>query len=184
VALQSVIGKLPPWELRKLYMALIDPHLTHGAEICLDINPPLLEKLEDIQHRFLGRLLNVGEKCLSALLFTETAIIPIKYRRIFTALKYLKYLLQMPSESYSSHAMRDSINLALSGKPCWVMDILYVLKNLPFNVITLNLTALTPQNIDDTIKSVNRGLANHLQQIIDTSPKSYHLLTAWTHGTR
>ena len=175
LALQSVIGKLPPWELRKLYMALIDPHLTHGAEICLDINPPLLEKLEDIQHRFLGRVLNVGEKCLSALLFTETAIIPIKYRRIITALKYMKYLLQMPSDSYSSHAMRDSINLAMSGKPGWVMDILYVLKNLPFNVTTLNLTALTPQNIDDTIKSVNRGLANHLQQIIDTSPKSYLL---------
>ena len=160
-----------------MYMALIDPHLTHhdGAEICLDVNPPLLEKLEDVQHRFLGRLLNVGEKCLSALLFTETAIIPIKYRRILTALKYLKYLLQMPPESYSSHAMRDSINLALSGKPCWVMDILYVLKKLPFNVITLNLAALTPQNIDDTIKSVNRGLENHLQQIIDTSPNSYLL---------
>jgi hypothetical protein len=88
LALQSVIGKLPPWELRKMYMALFDPHLTLqvGAEICLDIKPPLLEKLEDIQHRFLGRLLNVGEKCLSALLFTETAIIPIKYRRKFTAL--------------------------------------------------------------------------------------------------
>jgi hypothetical protein len=175
LALQSVIGKLPPWEMRKMYMALIDPHLTHGAEICLDINPTLLEKLEDIQHRFLGRLLNVGEKCLSALLFTETAIIPIRYRRIITALKYLKYLLQMPPESFSSHAMQDSINLALSGKPGWVMDILYVLKNLPFNVITLNLTALSPQNIDDTIKSINQGLEKHLQQIIDTSPKSYLL---------
>jgi hypothetical protein len=156
-------------------MALVDPHLTHGAEISLDVNPPLLEKLEEIQHRFLGRLLNVGEKCLSALLFTETAIIPIKYRRIITALNYLKYLLQMPSESYASHAMRDSINLALSGKPCWVMDILYVLTNLPFHVITLNLTDPTPQNIDNTIKSINRGLANHLQQIIDISPKSYLL---------
>jgi hypothetical protein len=43
--------------------------------------------------------------------------------------------------------------------------------------LQLNLTALTPQNIDDTIKSVNQGLANlnHLQKIIDTSPKSYIL---------
>ena len=71
--------------------------------------------------------------------------------------------------------MRDSINLALAGKPCWVMDILYALTNLPFNVTTLNLTALTPQSVDDTIKSINRGLENHLQQIIDTSPKSYLL---------
>ena len=70
LALQPV---RPPWEMRKMYMALVDPHLTHGAKICLDINPPLLEKLEDIQHRFLGRLLNVDKKCLTALLFTETA---------------------------------------------------------------------------------------------------------------
>jgi hypothetical protein len=92
----TLISSSPTSELRKISLLsdaqlpgasmLEDPwgpvaHLlvTHGAEICLDINPPLLEKLEDIQHRFLGRLLNVGEKCLSALLFTETAIIPIKY---------------------------------------------------------------------------------------------------------
>ena len=96
LATQSVIGKLFPWELRKFYMALMDPHLTHGAKISLDINPPLLEKLEEIQHLFLSRLLNVGEKCMNAVLFTETAVIPIKYRRIITALKYLKYLLQLP----------------------------------------------------------------------------------------
>jgi hypothetical protein len=126
LATQSVIGKLPPWELRKFYMALMDPHLTHGAEISLDIDPPLLEKLEDIQHLFLCRLLlvNVGEKCMNALLFTETAVIPIKYRRIITALKYLKYLLLLPPDLYAAYAMRDSISLAAIGKPCWFMDIL------------------------------------------------------------
>jgi len=82
LATQSVIGKLPPWEL---YIALMDPHRTHGAEISLDINPLLLEKLDETQHLFLGRLLNVGEKYMKAFLFTETAIIPIKYRRIITA---------------------------------------------------------------------------------------------------
>ena len=97
--------------------------------------------------------------------FTETAIIPKKYWRIITALKYLKYLLQMLPDSFSSQAMRDPINLALSGK-LWTLQTCHS---------TLNLTALTPQNIDDTIKSVNWGLANHLQQIIDTFPKSYLL---------
>ena len=175
LATQSVIGKLPPWELRKLYMALMDPHLTHGAEISLDINPDLLEKLEDIQHLFLCRLLDVGEKCMNALLFTETAVLPIKYRRIITALNYLKYLLQLPSDMYAAHAMRDSISLALMGKPCWVMDILYVIKNLPFEVDTLNIACLTPQKVDDTMISILLGLAKHLQQLIDNSPKSYLL---------
>ncbi|KAF8200997.1 hypothetical protein BJ912DRAFT_844067, partial [Pholiota molesta] len=64
------------------YMALIDPHLTHGAEICMDTHLPLLEKLEDIQQCFICRLLSIGEKCPTSLLFTETAIIPIHYRRI------------------------------------------------------------------------------------------------------
>ena len=175
LATQSVIGKLPPWELRKLYMALMDPHLTHGAEISLDINPLLLEKLEDIQHLFLCRLLNVGEKCMNALLFTETAITPIKYRRIITALNYLKYLLQLPPDLYAAHAMQDSISLALAGKPGWIMDILYVLKNLPFEVHTLNLTHLNPDNVDNIITSILHGLAKHLQQVIDNSPKSYLL---------
>ena len=52
-----------------------------STEISLDINPPLLEKLEDIQHLLLlCRLLKVGEKYMNAFLFTETAVIPIKYR--------------------------------------------------------------------------------------------------------
>ena len=49
-----------------------------STEISLDINPPLLEKLEDIQHLLLlCRLLKVGEKYMNAFLFTETAVIPI-----------------------------------------------------------------------------------------------------------
>jgi hypothetical protein len=175
LATQSVIGKLPPWELRKLYMALMDPHLTHGAEISLDINLPLLEKLEDIQRLFLCRLLNVGEKCMNAFLFTETAVIPLKYRRIITALKYLKYLLLLPPDLYAAHAMQDSISLASVGKPSWIMDILFVLQNLPFQVHTLNLTCLTPEKVDVTIKSILSGLAKYLQQTIDNSPRSYLL---------
>ena len=164
---QSVIRKLPPWELRKLYMALMDPHLTHGAEISLDINLPLLEKLEDIQRLFLCRLLNVGEKCMNAFLFTETAIIPLRYRRIITTLKYLKYLLLLPPDLYAAHAMRDSISLASVGKPSWIMDILFVLQNLPFQVHTLNLTCLTPEKVDVTIKSILSGLGLSTRPVFD-----------------
>ena len=113
---------------------------------------------------------------MKALLFTETAIIPIKYRRVITALKYLKYLLELPPDTYAAHAMRDSLSLASLGKPCWVMDILYVLKKLPFQVHTLDITCPSPEKVDDTIKSVLHGLANHLQQLIDNSPKSYLLM--------
>lgn len=73
LALQSVIGRLPPWEMKRLYMALVDPHLTHGAGINLDVDLPLLKKLEEIQEHFLYRLLSIGSKSLSMFLFTETA---------------------------------------------------------------------------------------------------------------
>ncbi|KAF8173440.1 hypothetical protein BJ912DRAFT_818614, partial [Pholiota molesta] len=91
---------------------------------------PLLAKLEDVQQHFIRRMLSVGEKCPTSLLFTETAIVPIRYRRIIYALRYLKYLLQMPKESYVHHALRDSIRLAKEGKQCWIMDIQYVLYSL------------------------------------------------------
>jgi hypothetical protein len=36
--MESIIGTLPPWEAKKLYMAQIDPHLIHGYEVILDVD--------------------------------------------------------------------------------------------------------------------------------------------------
>ncbi|KAJ6487815.1 hypothetical protein C8R45DRAFT_257268 [Mycena sanguinolenta] len=36
-----------------MYMALVDPHLTHGCEISLDVDLDLLKPLEDVQTEFL-----------------------------------------------------------------------------------------------------------------------------------
>ena len=137
LATRSVIGKLPPWE--NLHSSNRSPSnsWSWNKSQYNHINP--WRNLEDIQHLFLCqcRLLNVGEKCMNAILFTETAVIQvlIKYRRIITALKYLKYLLQLPPDLYAAHAMRDSISLASMGKPCWIMDILYVLEIFHFKCI-------------------------------------------------
>jgi hypothetical protein len=48
--MESTIGLLLPDEGIPLYMALIDPHLTHGAEIiiCLDITQSDLESLQEV----------------------------------------------------------------------------------------------------------------------------------------
>ena len=55
------------------------------------------------------------------------------------------------------------------------MDLLYVIESLPFQVHTLDLTCLTPKKVENTIKSILHGLAKHLQQLIDNSPKLYLL---------
>ncbi|PPQ81254.1 hypothetical protein CVT26_015075 [Gymnopilus dilepis] len=175
LAVQSLIGKMTPWEMRKLYWALMDPHLVHGAEICLDIDPPLLELLENIQHRFLQKLLSVGEKCPTPLLFTETAIIPLRYRRINYALNYLKYLLQLPDDALAKRALKESIKLALEGKQCWAMDLRYALSELPFETHPLNFRNISVKMIEDVIKSIDRGFKVQLQHFIDHSPRTYLL---------
>jgi len=101
------VGYLPPRDARKLYLALIDPHLIAGCEISPDIDPSLLKLLEDVQHRFIRRcILRVSDTCLTVALFTETAIMPIRYRRLIITLKYLIYLLQLDNDRLARGAER------------------------------------------------------------------------------
>lgn len=173
--LESMVGTLAPWEGRKLYMAQVDPHLIHGCDISLDVDPKLLEPLEDIQHSFLRRLLGVNKRAMLAPLFTETGLVPLRFRRIILALGYLRYLIKLPPERYARQALNDSLSLAANGKSSWIMDIQYVIHNLPFQVNMPDLMTVTPQAVDDIIKSINAGAQYWLQSFIDTSPKLYLL---------
>ncbi|KAL0058100.1 hypothetical protein AAF712_015241 [Marasmius tenuissimus] len=47
-AVQDRIGPLPVKEARMLFMARVDPHLTFGCEVIIDINDGLLKKLEQV----------------------------------------------------------------------------------------------------------------------------------------
>ena len=168
LAFQSLAGKLPPWELRKLYWALVDPH-------CLNVDPPLLELLENIRHNFLQKILGVGEKCPTPLLFTETAIKPVRYRRIIYAMNDLKYLLQLPDYMLRKREITESISLAINGKPCGAMDLHFVLSELPFQTVPLYLRNISLKMIDDIVKSIERGIKAQLQQYIGSSPRTYLL---------
>ena len=59
--LESMIGVLPPWEEKKLYMALVDPHLIHGCEVSLDTNKTSLAQLEEIQVYGIRRSLEIRQ---------------------------------------------------------------------------------------------------------------------------
>ena len=58
-ALDSFMGALPPKEGKMLYMARVDPILTFGCEVVLDIEDALVQKMTDVQHLFLRRLLGL-----------------------------------------------------------------------------------------------------------------------------
>lgn len=50
---ESMVGNLPPWGCKHLYMACLDPHLTYGCEVTLDVEPSQLRELQVVQHSFI-----------------------------------------------------------------------------------------------------------------------------------
>ncbi|KAJ7702820.1 hypothetical protein B0H17DRAFT_1043081, partial [Mycena rosella] len=158
LGLESMVGTLPVWEARKLYMALVDPHLTHGCEVSLDVDPDLLKPLEDVQNDFLRRILGLNKRSMTAPLYTETGLVPLRFR-------------------YVKVAGEDSVQLSDEGKASWAMDLRYVIHNLPFNVVLPALSTIPPQMVEAVIKSVDAGLRAYLQWSIDdpNAPKLYLL---------
>ncbi|KAJ7505652.1 hypothetical protein B0H11DRAFT_1707739, partial [Mycena galericulata] len=59
-----------------LYMARIDPHLSFGSEVCLDVVSAHLGEPTDVQRRFIRRLLGVHSLSILSVLFKETSVIP------------------------------------------------------------------------------------------------------------
>ncbi|KAJ7271600.1 hypothetical protein C8J57DRAFT_1031702, partial [Mycena rebaudengoi] len=124
------IGCLPPQEGIRLYMARVDPHLTFGCEICLDTRADNLKTLTDVQHEFIRRLLGIHDHSILSILFTETGVFPLKYRRSILALGYLIYLINLSPTHVAHMAFLDSLSLAHLGFPCWISDLRIVLASL------------------------------------------------------
>ncbi|KAJ7593216.1 hypothetical protein C8J56DRAFT_779693, partial [Mycena floridula] len=62
-----------------IYMARVDPYMTSGCDVILDVSEGYLGELEEIQVGFLRRLLGVHSCSSKAPLFTETGVQPIRY---------------------------------------------------------------------------------------------------------
>ncbi|KII83516.1 hypothetical protein PLICRDRAFT_148104 [Plicaturopsis crispa FD-325 SS-3] len=171
-AMESFIGGLPAFEGKTLYMARLDPHLTAGCEVVLDVETELLGLLEDVQHKFIRRLLGLTYRSMLCVLFTETGILPIRYRRIVLALGYLKYLVLLPESRLAWSAYMDSMRLARLGHKGWVNDLRFVLLHLPKPVIATIGQLSSAETIDDLIDEVVKSCETSLQLTIDTSPKT------------
>ncbi|EIN08657.1 hypothetical protein PUNSTDRAFT_21169, partial [Punctularia strigosozonata HHB-11173 SS5] len=124
------IGDLRPADAFKLYMARVDPNLVHACEIALDIDPVLLRRLESVQFKFVRRALGLSSRSHTAVLFTETGLMPLRHRRVILALRYLVHLLTIPRGRYASLALYKSFELANANVQCWISDIRIVLAAL------------------------------------------------------
>src|ERR1700733_152020 len=98
LGMESIIGTLPPWEAKKLYIAQIDPHLIHGYEVIFNVDLPLLEKLSSVQTSYLRQFLGLHKRSMVTPLFTETSLVPLRFWRIILTLGYLHYLTSLPIE--------------------------------------------------------------------------------------
>ncbi|KAI9057508.1 hypothetical protein FKP32DRAFT_1583696, partial [Trametes sanguinea] len=93
MSLASYTGPLPPTVALQLYRSHVDPHLTAGCEVALDVRSTALNDLLPIQSTFLRRALNVSRRAQLPPLYTETGIWPLQYRRFHLALRFLHYVL-------------------------------------------------------------------------------------------
>ncbi|KAJ6548598.1 hypothetical protein B0H19DRAFT_953126, partial [Mycena capillaripes] len=123
LGLDCFVGKIPAWDARTLYMARVDPYLTTGCDVCLDVDIKSLALLERVQLKFLRRMLGLGRRSMKAVLFSETGNWPIKYRRAFLALKYLCYLLQLDPKRPAANDLQESLALVYQQRLCWINDL-------------------------------------------------------------
>ncbi|KAE9402296.1 hypothetical protein BT96DRAFT_991271 [Gymnopus androsaceus JB14] len=149
-------------------MARVDPHLTFGCEVALDVDLALLGELEQVQHLFLRRLLSLHRRSILVVFFSETGLIPIRYRRIGLALGFLSYLLGLPMTHLAKAALENAFSLASHGHSSWINNLIIILARLPVTVVcTLN-DLRDPKRIERLTDQVMQSCEASIQISLET----------------
>ncbi len=102
-------------------MATVDPHLMSGCDVAIAIDPGSSIELERVQITFIRCLLGIAKRSAVVMLFSETGMSPIKFRRLTLTLRYWQYTLSLPNNHFVLYAMKDAVMIAVNGAP--VMDV-------------------------------------------------------------
>ncbi|KAJ7478117.1 hypothetical protein FB451DRAFT_957950, partial [Mycena latifolia] len=113
--------------------ALTTNHLS-AADICPDVVKARRKEREAIQNHYLRRMLGLTERSVIVVLFSETGLEPISYRRVILLLKNLRHLASLGEARLVKNGLLDSLDLARQLKMSWVNDIVTVLAELPIPV--------------------------------------------------
>ncbi|RDB17742.1 RNA-directed DNA polymerase from mobile element jockey [Hypsizygus marmoreus] len=180
-AVETMLGSLAPADGKLLYLARVDPHLISGCEVVIDTVDSLTTELEKVQEGFIRRLLGLGKSSMLALLYTETGLVPIRYRRVTLVLKFLSYLLIQPPTTYAAAAYRDTLDLANAALPGWLSDLRRALACLPVPVLLDTPDLQSVQGVSAVVANVHASCDEWLQGFIDISPKT-HLIRSRARG--
>lgn len=171
--LESHVGRITPKEGVKLYTARIDPHLTHAADVFPDATPAYLRHLEIVQQAYLRRLLQLGTRANTVLLFSETGLLPLRERRLDLALCFLRYCIQQPTAHLARAAMSAMASLAELPSPSgWYHDLRVGLSKLEPPVLLPAAALLQhPADVDAIIERVFTSLRTNVLSSIAKSHK-------------
>ncbi|EPS93078.1 hypothetical protein FOMPIDRAFT_1105391, partial [Fomitopsis schrenkii] len=170
LSVEAYVAELPPWAALTLYQSHVDPHLTGGAEVAPHVRAASLTQLASVQKTYLRRMLGINPKSVTTLLFTETGLWPIQYRRLALAIRYASYVVsQCPPLPFA--ALAEARTLATAGNASWLGDLHHALQSLPVPVpMEINI-ALTADYLSDTLPRLRNSLVSHLRQEVMSSQR-------------
>ncbi|KAJ7821824.1 hypothetical protein B0H13DRAFT_1557921, partial [Mycena leptocephala] len=113
-----------------LHMAQVDLYLTSAADISPDVVKIQRTEREAVQNHYLRCMLGLTERSIIAVLFSETGLEPISYRRALLLLQNLRHLADLPDERLLKNGLVDSLQLAQQCKMSWINDVVIVLSEL------------------------------------------------------
>ncbi|KZP22953.1 hypothetical protein FIBSPDRAFT_696257, partial [Athelia psychrophila] len=172
-SVESFVGTLPPFQGKRLFNARVDPHLTAGCEVALDVDMRLLAPLQKVQHTFLQRLIGLNPKAMRAFCFSETGVLPLAYRRIILAARYLQYVLSRPADHLVACALRECELMYSQCAPNWLGDLGVVINRMPayWTRPLWSPLGLDVESVTLLIADITLAAKSHVQNAIDESSK-------------
>ncbi|KAJ6459775.1 hypothetical protein C8R47DRAFT_959130, partial [Mycena vitilis] len=172
LAVNRMVGGLSVWDLRVLWTARVETYLTSAADICPDVVKSRRVEREAVQNHYLRRMLGLTERSVVAVLFSETGLEPISYRRVQMLLRNLKHLAALGEERLVKNGLIDSLALARQQRMSWLNDIVIVLSTLPVPVYwdVKLASAITVETINTLIADVRHSM----NTAINAELRAYH----------
>lgn len=127
-----------------------------------------------------GRSTGVGSRSLRAVLFSETGIWPIKYRRVYLALTNLCYLLKLDHQRPAWNGLQESLILARDSQISWINDLRIVLSRL-YVPVELD---ISPQMDVATVELAMKLVKNSMEAWIDDEIQSSSRVRSWDGSKR
>lgn len=176
LALESSVGRLTPQQGVTLYMARIDPHLTHAADIYPDAIACHVRKLELVQRSFLPRIINAGPHCATAALYSELGLWPLGYRRVLIALRFLVYCAGLPAGHLVRAAMEEAEVLdRMTPARGWRTDLKAALLLKHVSLPSLDELRRDSGVADMLIRQLRASLRDFVHHGVQSTPKLYVL---------